>query len=393
MIEERLRKLTAVFVLLNSANQAPRYESMKLTGQSPELPTLHSDRTTRKRCVAIGGGTGLPVVLEGLRRALQLDALSGEPYRSREFLTAIVTVTDDGGSSGQLRRQLGILPPGDVRNCLAALAPEHSPFRAVLQHRFTGENDLAGHPMGNLLLAAMTQMCGDFQSAVSTLSSMMALNGLVLPSTAENVMLRAEFHGGETRIGETAIAACGTSIKRLSLDRPVRPVPETLRALINADAIIVGPGSLYTSIIPNLLVDGIASTMSGVRAARIYIANLMTEPGETEGYGLGDHLDAIHAHVGFDLFDYVLVNKKSVNPPVVAGYALQGSVPVVRGSLSRTGARIVERDLAWAVEHGKIRHAPGPLAHAILELADAHSSASRLVEAPLPARQTMTASS
>jgi uncharacterized cofD-like protein len=324
------------------------------------------------RCVAIGGGTGLPAVLSGLRRAIFDRAAPGESVPGREHVTAVVTVTDDGGSSGWLRQQFGILPPGDVRNCLAALAPENSPFRDLLQHRFAGEHGLAKHPIGNLLLAALTQMSGDFQTAIGTLASMMGLQGSVLPSTAENVTLHAEFADGETRDGETAIAAHGTRIKRLSLKRPVRPLPETVRALINADVIIVGPGSLYTSIIPNLLVDGIASTMTGVRAVRIYVANLMTEPGETEGYTLADHLEAIRAHVGYDLFDYVLVNRRAVESSVMAKYARRGSVPVQRYAATSSRAPvIVERALAWQFERGKIRHDPTPLGEAILELARA----------------------
>jgi uncharacterized cofD-like protein len=323
------------------------------------------------RCVAIGGGTGLPAVLAGLRSALSTSRRAIDLNDARDRLTAIVTMTDDGGSSGWLRRQLDILPTGDVRNCLAALAPEDSPFCDLIQHRFTGVDDVAGHPMGNLLLAALTQMSGDFQTAVGTLASMMSLEGLVLPSTTENVRLRAEFDSGETRVGETAIVSCGSPIRRLALERPVRPVPEALRALINADVIVVGPGSLYTSVIPILLIDGIASTISGVRAVRIYVANLMTEPGETEGYTLADHLDAIRRHAGFDLFDYVLVNRRAVDPAAQAQYARAGSAPVVRDGRRPPGARpvLVERDLAWQVERGKIRHAPKPLAEAILELA------------------------
>jgi uncharacterized cofD-like protein len=318
--------------------------------------------------VAIGGGTGLPAVLTGLRRALRTR---GNVPDSRDRLTAIVTVTDDGGSSGWLRREFDMLPAGDIRNCLAALAPDDSAYRQLIQHRFSGAHDLAGHPIGNLILAALTQMSGDFQSAVGTLSEMMALEGTVLPSTRENVTLRAEFQGGETRMGETAIASCGTRIKRLSLDRPVRPAPEVLRALINADVITVGPGSLYTSIIPNLLVDGIAATMSGVRAVRIYVANLMTEPGETEGYTLADHLEAIRSHVGFDLFDYVLVNTRPVNTSAATDYARRGSRPVVRDGRSASCTHqpaIVERDLSWQLDRGKIRHSPNSLAQAILEL-------------------------
>lgn len=325
----------------------------------------------RLRCVALGGGTGLPAVLVGLRTALGLGSASGE--EARECLTGIVTVTDDGGSSGRLRRQMGILPPGDVRNCLAALAPDDSPLTPLLQHRFSGDSELTGHPVGNLLLAALTQMTGDFQAAVGTLAGLMRLQGSVYPSTAEDVTLRAEFHGGEILNGETAIAARRARIKRISLDRPVRPLPETMRALINADVIVVGPGSLYTSILPNLLVSGIASTLGGVRAVRIYVANLMTEPGETDGYTLDDHLTAIRAHVGFNLFDYVLVNRRSVDSTVIEKYAQRGARLVTPGRWGRAGAdvAIVERDLASQASQGKIRHAPEPLARAILELGHA----------------------
>ena len=191
-------------------------------------------------------------------------------FPPRDCLTAIVTVTDDGGSSGRLRRELGILPPGDVRNCLEALAPEDSPLAALLAHRFTGDNGLNGHPVGNLLLAALTQMTGNFQRAVESLGDLLHLRGAVLSSTAEHVTLKAELHGGEIVRGETTIVERRQPIKRLSLERPARPLPEALRALINADAIVIGPGSLYTSILPNLLVDGVASTLSGVDAVRIY---------------------------------------------------------------------------------------------------------------------------
>jgi uncharacterized cofD-like protein len=327
------------------------------------------------RIVAIGGGTGLPAVLRGLRSALGLDALAGPT--PPESLTAIVTVTDDGGSSGRLSREFGILPPGDVRNCLAALAPDDSLLMPLLQHRFTGEGTLGGHPVGNLVLAALTQMTGEFPTAVEALAQLLRLRGSVLPSTAESVTLRAEFQGGEILDGESAITARGARIKRLSLHHPVRPLPEAVRALINADAIVVGPGSLYTSILPNLLVGGIASTMSGVGAVRIYIANLMTEPGETDGFTLDDHLRVIRDHVGFDLFDYVLINSRPFPPAVALKYASRGSMPVQTGSLATLGGetRLVECDLAWEADGNKIRHAPGDLARAILKLLEAHRGA------------------
>lgn len=324
----------------------------------------------RPRIVAIGGGTGLPVVLEGLRIALRRDSLAHSDAIA-EHLTAIVTVTDDGGNSGQLRRDLGILPPGDVRNCLVALA-EAPVLPKLLQYRFSGANALHGCPVGNLMLAALTQMTGDFPTAVEHLAEALQVKGCVLPSTAENVHLRAEFIGGETAGGETAIVAQHKRIKRIWLEREVRPLPAALRALVNADAIVVGPGSLYTSILPNLLVGGVASTMSGVNAVRIYVANLMTEPGETDNYSLEDHLDAIREHVGADLFDYVLVNRTPIDPALAAPYARHGAGPLAydRESLTAGPAHIIDRDLAWVGERGKIRHAPDDLARAILELVD-----------------------
>lgn len=324
------------------------------------------------RVVALGGGTGLPVVLRGLADAFDASesSLAGPATRAR--LTAIVTVTDDGGSSGRLRRELGVPPPGDARNCLEALAPEGSLLAAVLQHRFSGGEGLNGHSVGNLLLAALTEMTGSFPAAIERLAGLLNLRGSVLPSTVESVSLRAEFGDGATFEGETAIVSQCTRIKRLWLERPVRPLPEALRALLDADIVIVGPGSLYTSVLPNLLVNGIASTLSGVDAVRIYVANLMTEPGETGGFTLEDHLDVIREHVGLDLFDYVLVNRCPVPAEAASRYALQGAVPVVRSSAGGRGGgapQIVECDLAWEGTPGKIRHSPDYLARAILELA------------------------
>jgi uncharacterized cofD-like protein len=326
--------------------------------------------------VAVGGGSGLPAVLRGLADLFA----GGGSGSSRDHLTAIVTVTDDGGSSGRLRRDLGILPPGDVRNCLEALAPHGSLLGAALQHRFSGGESLDGHSVGNLLLAALTEMTGSFQTAVEQLAELLHLRGHVLPSTPENIRLRAQFSDGATIEGETAIVSQRKRIKRLSLERPVRPLPEALRALVNADVVVVGPGSLYTSVLPNLLVDGIASTLSGLNATRIYIANLMTEPGETDGFTLEDHLDVIRDHVGFDLFDYVLVNRRPVSPDVAERYARQGSHPVERrhtsahtdapdsGHGGRCRPRLIEGDLAWDEARGKIRHAPEQLAQAIVAL-------------------------
>jgi len=321
------------------------------------------ERHALPRIVAIGGGTGLPAVLEGLCA----QAANAGPV-ANDTITAVVTVTDDGGSSGRLRREFGVLPPGDVRNCLAAFAEADSPFKQLLQHRMGDE----AHPLGNLLLTALTQITGNFPEAVSQLGRMMALRGRVLPTTGEDVRLRAEMGSGQVLIGETAIVEKRLPIRRLSLDPSPRPLPEVLRALVNADAIVVGPGSLYTSTLPNLLVEGIASTISGVNAVRIYIANLMTEPGETDGFSLDDHLQVIREHTGFDLFDYILVNRRPLPASLIARYASQGSQPVRCDTpLKWAGrAKVVEMEFACEtlLDRCKIRHEPASLAAGIRAL-------------------------
>ncbi len=314
--------------------------------------------TVGQRVVALGGGTGLPTVLRSVRRLLG-------PASS---ITAIVTVTDDGGSSGQLREELGMLPPGDARNCLAALANETAPLTRLMQHRLTGSPSLDGHAIGNLMLAALTQqMDGDFASALDALGRIVGINGRVLPATSQPARLRAEFECGLVVEGETAIAAVRKPIKRLSMDRRVRPVPEAMQALLNADVIIVGPGSLYTSILPILLVDGIGPTIYGLKATRICVANLMTEPGETEHYSLEDHLDAIDRHVGLPLFDYVLANDARIPHDPLVKYARNCSHPVRRRSTQQRhgSAQIIERDLAWVIDEGKLRHDRDRLATAL----------------------------
>ncbi len=316
-----------------------------------------------RRIVALGGGTGLPAVLRSLR--LMLGNAAAE-----DAITAIVAVTDDGGSSGRIRSELHMPAPGDVRNCVAALATEASPLARLLQHRLSGDG-FDGHTVGNLLLAGLTQQLdGDFASAVRELARMVRTGGRVLPATAEAVHLKAEFESGEVIVGETAIARYGRPIRRLALERRARPLPEAIEALVNADVIIVGPGSLYTSILPVLLTDGLAPTIYGLQATRIYVANLMTEPGETDDFSLERHLDVIHSHVGLPLFDYVLVNNAPIAAHMLRKYASNCSQPVVRQTRDETygSARIVERELAWQVEGGKVRHEPSHLAMALSEL-------------------------
>jgi uncharacterized cofD-like protein len=261
----------------------------------------------------------------------------------------------------------GVLPPGDVRNCIAAAAPSKSSLADLLQHRFRSGGDLHGHPVGNLLLTALTQVTGDFQVAVEKLGEMVGARATVLPCTRDNVRLTAEMESGLTLVGETAIVGAGGRIRKLSLHPAPRPLPEVLRALVNADGIIVGPGSLYTSILPVLLIPGVAATISGLEAVRIYVANLMTEPGETDEYTLDDHLRVIREQVGADLFDVVLVNRAPVDGAAAARYAAQGSRPVVYGGALKHAGRavVVECDLTSHHDANKIRHDSAPLAAAI----------------------------
>lgn len=317
--------------------------------------------------VAVGGGTGLPVVLRGMVNAWS------EHESVLERLTALVTVTDDGGSSGVLRHQLDMLPPGDVRNCLVALAGDDCRLSSLLQHRFEGPTPLAGHALGNLVLAALVQQTGSFLKAVERLGDILKLKGRVLPVTESNVHLQAELVTGEIIHGETKIASAGPLIRRLGFDRPVRPMPEAIRALVNADIVVVGPGSLYTSLLPNLLVTGVAGTISGLNAIRIYVANLMTQPGETDGYSLEDHLRAITEHTKAKLFDYVLINDAPMPASALTEYAGRGSEPVRRreGKGRVEGALVVGRNLLSPSPDGLLRHSAESLAASIMDIWEA----------------------
>lgn len=327
---------------------------------------------TLPRIVAFGGGTGLPVVLRGLADAIRTTRGEGDVAQWSDLLTAIVTVTDDGGSSGRLRRDLGVLPPGDVRNCLAALSSDAA-FGRLLNHRFDCGSDLSGHPIGNLMLAALTRMTGSFAGAIEEMARLLGACGRVFPSTCEDVTLRAELSNGEIVEGETRIAAHSAAVRRVSLARAVRPWPDALRALINAEAIVVGPGSLYTSVLPNLLVDGVASTLAAVTGIRICVANLMTQPGETDGMSLNDHLRVLREHTRRDLFDYIVVNSRRPTAIQLARYLEEGAELIqCAGPLHDAGqAQIVEADLLdTSSDH--VRHDGAKLAATILEIVGAH---------------------
>jgi uncharacterized cofD-like protein len=283
------------------------------------------------RIVVVGGGTGLSVMLRGLKEK-PLD------------ITAIVTVADDGGSSGVLRSELQMPPPGDIRNVLTALADVEPLLSRMLQYRFPAGTGLAGHSMGNLILAAMNDITGDFVTAVREMSRVFAVRGRVLPASNHGTVLKAEMADGTIVEGESKIPKAGGRIKRVFLEpQDIEPLAEAIEAIREADAILIGPGSLYTSILPNLLVPGVAAEIVGSDAVKMFICNVMTQPGETDDYSVSDHLQAIHDHVGHHLFDYVIVNNGEIPPQVKEQYAEQGAraVHLDLDEVTKKGYRVV----------------------------------------------------
>jgi uncharacterized cofD-like protein len=321
------------------------------------------------RIVALGGGTGLSTLLRGLKEHV-VRRRDEHPTLERPItdLAAIVTVTDDGGSSGRLRRENRILPPGDIRNCMVALSKDEALLGRLFQYRFHAGRGLIGHNFGNLFLAALTHITGDFTEAVRVSSKVLAIRGRIFPSTVSNVSLVATLEDGRRVHGETRITASRKPIKKLALSSGrVRPVPDALEAITQADLILLGPGSLYTSILPNLLIPEISSAIVKSKAPRVYIANLMTQPGETAGYALADHLGAIQRHVPRRVIDWVVANRQPVSPDVARRYRTKGAEPVAVDlpALQKLGFRVILDDLLE--EHGVIRHNSRRLARLLLE--------------------------
>jgi len=319
------------------------------------------------RVVAMGGGTGLSVVLRGLKEHV---ARRRKERVSRPIadLAAIVTVTDDGGSSGRLRREYRILPPGDIRNCMVALSKDEHLLGQLFQYRFPAGRGLAGHSFGNLFLTALTNVTGDFPEAVRVSSQVLAIRGRIFPSTTQNVTLEAELEDGKIVAGETNISKSRERVRRVRLvPHRVRPVPEVLKAIREADLILIGPGSLYTSIIPNLLVEQVAETIAHSRAVRVYIANLMTQPGETDHYSVADHVRAIYEHTRQGLFDFVVINRTPATPRLLQRYEAQGAEPVDPSlkDLGRMGLSYVTADLLH--QDGVIRHDQARLTKLLLD--------------------------
>lgn len=335
------------------------------------------------RVVALGGGTGLSMLLRGLKEHIALPS-NGASLSPAIHVDAVVTVSDDGGSSGRLRREYSILPPGDIRNCMVALSPDEALLAKLFQYRFPGRGrGLAGHSFGNLFLAALTDVTGDFPEAVKLSSNVLATRGRIFPSTAANVSLKATLDNGRVISGETRISRSTHPIRRVQLvPSTAAPLDEVLSSIRKSDLILLGPGSLYTSLIPNLLVRGVASAIANSRAQCIYIANVMTQPGETDGYSVADHVRAIYDHVGTRLFHAVVLNRSVPPPEILRRYRRQGAEPVNPSleELKRMGLTCIMGSL---LQHGTvIRHNQRRLAQLILRHF-AHPTASRDRRAPL----------
>ena len=328
------------------------------------------------KIVAIGGGTGLSTLLRGLKRATS-------------NITAVVTVTDDGGSSGRLQKELGILPPGDIRNCLVALSDDEALVTDLFRYRFQDGEGLSGHSFGNLFLAAMTAVTGNFDLAVQESSRVLNIKGRVLPSTLSTVSLCATLSDGTIVRGETNISGAHLPIASLTLEPAgAGPLDEVLRAIASADAIVLGPGSLYTSILPNFLVEGVARAVAASPATKIYVCNVMTQPGETDAFTASGHVKTLLEHAGSNVCDIVIVNEE---PPqrLLEAYAEEGQTPVVpdRDTLAALGVRIVGANVISETQ--TVRHDPERLADVILKLIDEHVAArSSFVRLSPPAQQT-----
>lgn len=309
------------------------------------------------RIVVIGGGTGLSTMLRGLK-VLTTN------------LVAIVTVADDGGSSGRLRREIGVLPPGDIRNCLAALADEERLITELFQYRFEAGDGLVGHSFGNLFLTALSEVSGDLERAVEASSKVLAIKGEVFPATLSDVRLWAELEDGRRIEGESNIPKAKGKIVGIGCTPENPPaLPKAIAAIRNADFIVIGPGSLYTSVIPNLLVPEIRDAIAASRVPCVYVSNVMTQPGETDGYSVADHIEAIDRVCGGDrLFDAVLVQRRPPSEWSVKNYVEEGAFPVVVDGdrVAALGRRLIRADVMDEDEMGLVRHNPGRLAGVLM---------------------------
>lgn len=359
---------------------------------------------TPVKVVAVGGGTGLSTLLRGLKSYVVTDSEPRTRGYAIENLTGVVTVTDDGGSSGRLREEFQMLPPGDIRNCLVALSEDERLISRLFQYRFPGQGGVRGHSFGNLFLAALTGITGDFVEAIRLCSEVLAIKGKIVPSTTSDVTLVAELDDGFTVRGETKISASGGRIQSISLDPPdCLPLPETLQAIEEADIITLGPGSLFTSIVPNLLVNGVTDSIANSNAIKIYICNLMTQAGETADFTVADHVATLLNTLAPATIDAVIVNSGRVSPPMRAKYKIEGAKPIPLGptvrKLERAGGSRVAAEKFLTVagkripilngnlieETDVVRHSPAKLARAVFEAYDRRLAKTRKVR-PLKAK-------
>lgn len=321
------------------------------------------------RVVAIGGGTGLSTLLRGLRRHVIAPGQTGATGALIADLAAVVTVTDDGGSSGRLRTGFNMLPPGDLRNCMVALSEEEALLAQLFNHRFRAGDALQGHNFGNLFVAALTEITGDFALAVQLSSKILATRGRIYPATTANTTLVAEMDDGTFVRGETNITASKRRIVELTLDPPgPTPLPETLDAIQRADLISVGPGSLYTSLITNLLVDGIPEALTQARGLRVFVCNLMTQANESVGLTAADHIERIYEHTRAPIFDCALVNTAPFSAETLARYKAEGAAPIEADidRIHSLGVRCIAGD--FASEEAVVRHASARVTGALLAL-------------------------
>jgi len=297
--------------------------------------------------VALGGGTGLSSLLSGLKSFTR-------------NITAVVTVTDEGGSSGRLRDEWGVLPPGDIRNCLVALAEDDNELRQILDFRFN-QGELKGHSLGNLILLALTEISGDFRLGVEKINNLLAIRGRVFPVTTESVSIYGKKQNGDIVIGELGITKNGSELQDLWLEpKNAKPVKEVIRSVQEAELIVLGPGSLFTSVLPNLMIGGITEEISRMKLPTVYVANLMTQPGETDGFTVTDHVNWIERYLG-SVPDFIVVNNGVIPEIILANYSEQGAFPLYLSpseirSLENRGCSVVESSLYSVTDGAILRH-------------------------------------
>jgi uncharacterized cofD-like protein len=345
--------------------------SLPLNPGASELPGGPSP-STPLRVVAIGGGTGLSTLLRGLRRHVSFADWANSSPSEISDLAAVVTVTDDGGSSGRLRKDFNMLPPGDLRNCMVALSAEEDLLAKLFAYRFRTGNGLGGHNFGNLFVAALTDITGDFAHAIQLASKILATRGRIYPATVANATLVARMEDGSEVRGETKITASRQRIAELMIEPPdAAALPETLDAIERADLITVGPGSLYTSLITNLLVQGVSSALASARGVRVYICNLMTQANESLGLKASEHIERIYEHTRAPIFDYAILNTAPFSPDTLARYAAERASPIEVDieRIEALGVRCITGD--FAIEDTVVRHNATRLTGALLALGHA----------------------